>query len=150
MMNNHRTLFYALLCPMLLFISVLSVSGRTSQSICVISERKLPLASGVIQFPDKTPVVDATVELREKNDRGRVVAQLKTNEKGRFSFANVPNGKYVIIASSLRMVTLYVPVRIVSSSKRDKKQHELVITLNGLIGEPCGGGAVELRECEVK
>ena len=125
-------------------IPVISVSQGMSQGVCVISERRVPGIYGLVLLPNGLPITDATVELRAQHNRERVIAQVRTDENGRFRFGDVGAGRYVVIASHPTLVTLYVPLRVTSRSNRSRRT-ELVITLNGLIDEPCGGGSVTTR-----
>ncbi|HKZ76972.1 MAG TPA: carboxypeptidase-like regulatory domain-containing protein [Pyrinomonadaceae bacterium] len=128
----------------LLLLIMFSTSGK-AQSICVISEMKISEVKGIIFLPNKIPIPDATVELHEKNSEGRIIAQVKTDENGRFKFADVASGKYAIVASYPTLVTLHVPVRVTSKARKSE-QKEIVIILNGLIDKPCGDGDAYLQD----
>lgn|GEM_PF-2685455 len=128
----------------LLLLIMLSTSGK-AQGICVISEMKISEVKGIIFLPNKIPIPNATVELHEKNSEGRIITQVKTDENGRFRFADVVSGRYAIVASYPTLVTLHVPVRITSKSRKGERK-EIVIILNGLIDKPCGDGDAYLQE----
>lgn len=128
----------------LLLLTMLSTPVK-AQGICVISELKISELKGIILLPNKIPIPDATVELREKNSEGRIITQVKADENGRFKFAEVASGKYAIVASYPTLVTLHVPVRVTRKSGKIE-QKEIVIILNGLIGKPCGDGDAYLQE----
>lgn len=128
----------------LLLLIMFSTSAK-AQGICVISEIKISEVKGIIFLPNKIPIPDGTVELHEKNSEGRIIAQAKTDENGRFKFADVASGKYAIVASYPTLVTLHVPVRVTSKARK-RQQKEIVIILNGLIDKPCGDGDAYVQE----
>ena len=124
-----------------LTVAALLPISEKAASICVIDEIKLRELEGVVLLPNKIPIPNALVELYERDNHRRKIAEVKADENGRFKFANVKTGKYAITASYPTLITLHVPVRVTSSKSHQHK--EVVITLNGLIGEPCGGGSVD-------
>jgi hypothetical protein len=128
----------------LLLLLTLSTSGK-AQGICVISEKKISEVKGIILLPNKIPIPDATVELHDKNSEGPIVAQVKADANGRFKFADIAPGKYAVVASYPTLVTLHVPVRVTSKSRKSEKK-EIVIILNGIIDKPCGDGEAYLQD----
>jgi hypothetical protein len=121
-----------------------------AQGVCVISERKLSAVKGRVAFPNDVPIPNASLELREKDSSGSVVAQGKSDDTGRFELANVKPGKYVLVAKAEMLSTLYVPLRITAVRSPKDRRTELLIRMNGFVDKPCGGGYVELVECHVK
>ncbi|HEY6045687.1 MAG TPA: carboxypeptidase-like regulatory domain-containing protein [Pyrinomonadaceae bacterium] len=128
-----------------LSITLLPIPEKAA-SICVIDEIKLRELQGVVLLPNKIPIPDAVLVLYERGNERRKIAEIKADENGRFKFTKVKTGKYVITASYPTLITRYVPVRVTSSQSHQHK--EVVITLNGLIGELCGGGSVDSRRAK--
>ena len=121
-----------------------------AQGVCVIGERRVPAVKGRVTLPNDVPIPNATLELREKDSTGAVVAHGQTDSTGHFELPNAKPGKYVLVAKAEMLSPLYVPLRISSARSTKNRRTELVIRLNGFVDEPCGGGYVELVECQVK
>lgn len=80
-------------------------------------------------------VKDAKLKLRPANDKTRIISETATDEKGRFQFEDIEQGKYILIASGKKLKTLYIPLKV-SNRQTDSK---LQISLGVLVGVPCGG-----------
>jgi hypothetical protein len=121
-----------------------------AQGVCVSEERKMPVVRGIVTLPNDVPVPGATLELHEKEYGGKIVAQTQADDRGRFEFTKINSGKYVLVAKAEMLFALSVPIKLTSRPLPKNRRVELLIKLNGLPEEPCGGGRIELQECEVK
>lgn len=81
----------------------------------------------------------ATVRLLKQTDnRNKVVAEVVTNEKGRFAVADIESGKYILQAEAPNFQTLVVEIKITQGSSRNK---ELEIGLE-VAADCCTGYAI--------
>lgn len=132
-MNKWYTLIFLFLMPLM-------VKG---QDVCVISPFKLGKVKGVVVAGNKAfPVEHAIVKIVRRSKPGKVIKQTATNDTGYFEINNLPTKKYMLIVSFPNTETLYIPIKL--ARKRTFRRLILNIKLNGLIGEPCGGGEVKL------
>ena len=91
----------------------------------------------------KEPFPRATVKLLKRIDDGdKLIAEITTDETGRFSLETVKAGKYILEASAPNFYKIVTEIKIVPSSSRRKDVLEIGLE-PGL--ECCGGYAKKLE-----
>jgi len=68
------------------------------------------VVSGAVQLPDGSPVANATISVSGKNLR------TMTDEKGKFTFQNLPAGSYELSVSSIEIEKQVFPIRVSKST----------------------------------
>ncbi|RYF25426.1 MAG: TonB-dependent receptor [Flavobacteriales bacterium] len=71
--------------------------------------------SGMVKTSSGKPIVYASVALKQSDDK--IFKGVLTDSVGRFVFANVPNGKYKLVISSMGHISSIVPSFEVSDTK---------------------------------
>lgn len=142
-MNHKTAMCRGALVGALLTLSTLTAAG-SPQGMCVIGEKRVTAVAGVVVQPNNIPIPDATIRLHTETYEGPVVEEVKADADGRFQLGAVAPGKYTLVVSFTYLETLYIPLRVVRQ-KRNDPGRELIITMNGLVGEPCGGGGIEVK-----
>lgn len=132
--------------PLLLGFSLLIfLQNEAAACTCVRDKIKAKGFSGrvIIQTAPQTkePLSNAIVKLLKRTDSGdKVIAEVATNEEGRFAIENVESGKYILEAEAVNFQKVSTEIKIVKGSSKKK---ELEIGLE--VGITCCVGYATVR-----
>ena len=139
MMNTLKTFFVATFTLFLLSFSAFGCE-------CFPNKIKIKGFSGQVVFPmskPKEPIPNATVRLlKQHNGADKIIAEIVTDENGRFAIADVETGKYTLSVEAKGFYKFSTEIKIVKSSGRKKRELEIGLTVN----RTCCDGYASLRK----
>jgi Carboxypeptidase regulatory-like domain len=137
---------YVLVSTVFLLIFTANAKNLQAQGICVAAEISTAKIRGFVELPNKLPVSGASIAVLKSNKNKSLVKNIIADEKGFFEITGLKSGKYYVNISYPTLVPMQLLIRFSKRYKDNTKN--IYITLNGLIGEPCGGGYVGRKEVE--
>ena len=116
--------------------------AASGQSICVVGEYSLKSVDGFVLLRNKIPIENAHVTVRNSKGSRKVVDSIFSDANGRFQFPRLTRGTYLV---EFEYPTLVRITALITLSKRIDGVRKLFVEMDGIIGEPCGGGDTYVR-----
>lgn len=130
----------------LLFV-LFNAENSEAQGICVLSEISTNEIRGFVLLPNNIPISGASIQVLKSNKKKSLIKSVFSDDRGFFQVSGLRNGKYYVDVSYPSLVTMHFLFRLNTSNNKKK---DLYLILNGLIGEPCGGGDMYEKDVETK